>query len=86
MTQEQLEQAISNIQISELQRYNELKEIIKFLEKRYLMAVQDLDARVKILEEARQRQIAWNSSVTQKLTPVKEPEKPINKPRRSFWR
>ena len=86
MTIERLENAISNTQIDVLEKYNELKKKIEVLEKNYLTTAQDLRVRVTNLEGARLRQIEFNSDVTKKLIPPKEPEKPINKPRWSFWR
>ena len=91
MTIEQIENTISNMQIAELQRYNELLNRIKEIEEDnstspFQIALNDTLERVKKLEESRIKQITFNTSVTQKLAPTKEPEKPIDKPRWSFWR
>ena len=86
MTIEQLEQAISNGQIADVERYNELLLRIKALEDKKVPfnLFNALEGRVKTLEESRLRQIAFNTEVTNKLkAPKVEEVKVIEK--KSLW-
>lgn len=87
MTLEQLEKAISNMQLAEVERYNELKGRIETLKEAHaeLLAqrVDDFEKRIKTLEEARQRQIQLNNTFQVKPQPAESPK--INLTRNSFW-
>lgn len=89
MTTEQLEQALSNTQIADVQRYNELIFYIKKLEdgKISLPTFQQLEKRVEVLEDIRKVQIEINTKFLKLSEELKKSEKPIDKPkaRWSFW-
>lgn len=88
MDNQQLENSISRMQISEVERYNELLQKIKILDsaiREFTEFNADFVNRIKVLEEARGRQIVFNTDVSNKLKVQKGPEVKIESGKKSLW-
>lgn len=75
-----MSQELGLFQLNELKRDEELNKKLKTLE----VKLSELDLRIKMLEEARVRQIALNTDLINKTKTEKPIEKSIEKPK-SLW-